>query len=65
MNLVSSQCGVAVRLDPHPGHGVVEDLIVLDEAQTCYCIYNSRIRLQVHILLSQTEWQCEKYKPEL
>lgn len=36
MNLVSPQCGVAVRLDPHPGHGIVEDLIVLDEAQTCY-----------------------------
>lgn len=35
VNLVSSQRGVAVRLDPHPGHGVVKDLIVLDEAQAC------------------------------
>lgn len=34
MNLVPPQRGVAVRLDPHPGHGVVKDLIVLDEAQT-------------------------------
>lgn len=36
VNLISSQSGVAVRLDPHPRHGVVKDLIVLDEAQTCY-----------------------------
>ena len=33
MDLVPAQCGVAVRLDPHSGHGVVEDLVVLDEAQ--------------------------------
>lgn len=37
MNLVSSQRGVAVSLDPHPRHGIIKDLIVLDEAQTC-CI---------------------------
>lgn len=36
VNLVSSQRGVAVRLDPHPRHGVVKDLIVLDEAKTCW-----------------------------
>lgn len=36
VNLVSSQRGVAVRLDPHPRHGVVKDLVVLDEAQTCW-----------------------------
>ena len=35
MNLIPPQRGVAVRLDPHPGHGVVKDFIVLDEAQTC------------------------------
>ncbi len=35
MNLISSQRGVAVCLDPHPGHGVIEDLIVLDEPKTC------------------------------
>lgn len=37
MNLVSSQRGVAVSLDPHPRHGIIKDLIVLDEAQSC-CI---------------------------
>lgn len=36
MNLISSQGRVAVRLDPHPSHGVVKDLIVLNEAQTWY-----------------------------
>lgn len=35
MNLIPPQRGVAVRLDPHPGHGVVKDFIVLDKAQTC------------------------------
>lgn len=32
MNLISSQCGVAVSLDPYPSHGIVKDLIVLNEA---------------------------------
>lgn len=36
VDLVPPQGGVAVCLDPHPGHGVVKDLIVLDEAQTWY-----------------------------
>lgn len=35
MYLVAPQCGVAVRLDPHASHGVVKDLVVLDEAQAC------------------------------
>lgn len=35
MDLVPPQRGVAVRLDPHARHGVVKDLVVLDEAQTC------------------------------
>lgn len=35
MDLISSQSGVAVRFDPHSRHGVIEDLIVLDEAETC------------------------------
>lgn len=35
MDLVSPQGGVAVRLDPHSSHGIVKDLIVLDETQTC------------------------------
>lgn len=47
MNLISSQCGVAVRLDPHPGHGIVKDLIVLDEAQTCV-IKTAGLDIQVH-----------------
>lgn len=34
MDLVPPQRGVTVRLDPHASHGVVKDLIVLDEAQT-------------------------------
>lgn len=34
MDLVPPQCGVTVRLDPHASHGVVKDLVVLDEAQT-------------------------------
>ena len=33
VDLVPPQRGVAVRLDPHARHGVVEDLVVLDEAQ--------------------------------
>ena len=28
MDLVAPQRGVAVRLNPHAGHGVVEDLVV-------------------------------------
>ena len=32
MDLVPPQPGIAVQLDPHPCHGVVEDL-VLDEAE--------------------------------
>lgn len=34
MDLVPPQRWVAVCLDPHASHGVVKDLIVLDEAQT-------------------------------
>lgn len=34
VNLVAPQRGVAVRLDPHARHGIVEDFVVLDEAQT-------------------------------
>lgn len=33
VDLIPPQGGVAVRFDPHSGHGVVKDLIVLDEAQ--------------------------------
>lgn len=33
MDLIPSQGGVAVCLDPHSGHGVVKDFIVLDETQ--------------------------------
>lgn len=33
VDLIPPQGGVAVRLDPHSCHGVVKDLIVLDEAQ--------------------------------
>lgn len=33
VDLIPPQGGVAVRLDPHSGHGVVEDLIVLNETQ--------------------------------
>lgn len=33
VDLIPPQGGVAVRLDPHSSHGVVKDLIVLDEAQ--------------------------------
>ena len=62
MNLISSQRGVAVRLDPHPGHGVVEDLVVLDEAQTCR-IKNSRIRRTS--TLNTRHKQSEKHRPEL
>lgn len=36
VDLIPSQRGVAVRLDPHARHGVVKDLIVFNEAQTCY-----------------------------
>lgn len=35
VDLISSQCGVAVCLDPHPCHGIIKDLVVLNEAQTC------------------------------
>lgn len=33
MDLIPSQGGVAVCLDPHSCHGVVKDFIVLDETQ--------------------------------
>ena len=33
VDLVPAQCGIAVGLDPHPSHGIVKDLIVLDESQ--------------------------------
>ena len=33
MDLVHAQHRVAVGLDPHARHGVVEDLVVLDDAQ--------------------------------
>ena len=33
MNLIEPEHGVAVRLDPDARHGVVEDLVVLDDAQ--------------------------------
>lgn len=35
VDLISSQCGVAVCLDPHSCHGIIKDLVVLNEAQTC------------------------------
>lgn len=35
VDLISSQCGVAVGLDPHSCHGIIKDLVVLNEAQTC------------------------------
>lgn len=34
VDLISSQCGVAVCLDPHSCHGIIKDLVVLNEAQT-------------------------------
>lgn len=49
VNLISSQCGVAVRLDPHPRHGIVKDLIVLDEAQTCYIRQQDQTYKRIYI----------------
>lgn len=46
VNLVSSQRGVAVRLDPHPRHGVVKDLVVLDEAKTCWVKRKAGLNIQ-------------------
>ena len=43
VNLVVSQHGVTVRLDPHPSHGVVEYLIVLDHAQPAVVDQNPAI----------------------
>ncbi len=33
MDFIPAQRGVAVRLNPHPRHGIIKDLIVLDETQ--------------------------------
>lgn len=62
VNLISSQSGVAVRLDPHSRHGVVKDLIVLDEAQTCY-FKQQDLWARTHE--RQPENHFEKHKPEL
>lgn len=40
VDLVSPQRGVAVRLDPDTGHGIVKDLIVFNKAQTCRISHN-------------------------
>ena len=33
VDFIPPECGVAVRLDPDPRHGVVEDLVILNEPQ--------------------------------
>lgn len=33
MDFIPAQRGVAVRLNPHPRHGIIKDLIVLNETQ--------------------------------
>lgn len=33
MDLIPAQRGVAVCLNPHPRHGIIKDLIVLDKTQ--------------------------------
>lgn len=43
MNFVASQYWVAVRLDPDPSHGIVKDLIALNDAQPTIVNQNSTI----------------------
>lgn len=48
VDLVSSQRGVAVCLDPHARHSIVKDLVVLNEAQTCWVKNHGHTHKQPH-----------------
>lgn len=64
VDLIPPQRRVAVRLDPHSRHGVVEDLVVLYEAQTCPRKQRD-LNVHEHTDGGQQELQSDRCTPEL